>query len=137
MLIPTTTTLRTEDFISQKDWIPQLLLPLNQFLLGTSSAVNGNLTFGDNIPCQTQTLEFTYGGASDFPKTFKWNLTDKPVELRLCQALENGVGISLIPLAWGYADSKISLQTFYKVSNGAITNLTVGASYKVTVRGQP
>lgn len=137
MLIPQITTLRTEDFPSEKEWISKLLFPLNQFLLNATSAINGNITFTDNIPCQTQTLSFTYGSSADFPKTFKWNISNnKPIELRVCSATENSVAIAVLP-TWSYTNSVVTITGFVKLSSSGASGLTVGASYNIVVRGQP
>lgn len=136
MLIPLITTLRTEDFKGQEEWITKLLFPLNQLFTSAVSAINGNLTFGDNVPCQTQTLSFVSTGTSDFPKTFKWNYQTRPVELRVCSATENGTAVALIP-AWSYANAQVTLTGFFKVSSTNTSALTSGATYSVVLRVQP
>lgn len=136
MLIPTQTTIRTEDFTDQKEWIGRLLTPINRFLLSVTSAINGNVTLGDNIPCQTQSVSFTSNGTSDFPKTFKWNLSVAPTELRVCSALENGSAIT-VGFAWSYANGQITLSTIFKISSSGNAPLVQGSSYNIVMRGQP
>lgn len=137
MLIPQLTSIRTEDFPSEKTWISKLLLPINQFLLYTTKAINGNITFGDNIPCQTVSLAFTYGGVADFPKVFKWNLPVKPVEVRVCSALENSSGIAVV-IAWSYGNNGlVSISQISKISTSGVSSLTVGSVYNIVLRGQP
>lgn len=136
ILIPTLTTLRSEDFAKQRDWIGGLLFPINQFLLSATSAINGNITFGDNIPCQTQTFTFTYGGASDFPKSFLWKLASKPVELRVCQASEDANPIALVP-AWNYNNGQVVVDHFVKLSVDGVSSLVTGSDYNIVLRGQP
>ncbi len=137
-LIPALTALRTEDFDpEQRKWIGKLLFPLNQFLTSATNAINGNITYGDNIPCQTQVLNFVYGGESDLPKSFLWRLTaGKPIELRVAQALEDGVPC-VIGIAWNYANSQVSVSSMVKLTTSGASALTVGSTYIVTLRGQP
>lgn len=136
MLIPSITTIRTEDFPDQKNWISRLLLPINQFLLSVTSAINGNITFGDNIPGQTQTLSFVYGASTDFPKTFAYRVVTRPVELRLCSATENGVPIC-VGFAWSFGNGTVSISNIFKLSSAGASELTPGASYTIILRGQP
>lgn len=136
MLIPELTSIRVEDFPDQKSWIGKLLLPLNQFFLSTVSAVNGNITIGDNIPCQTQVMSFVYGSSTDFPKSFKWNIPDRPLELRIASATEDGVPIALVP-AWSYANGNVSITTLVKLSTSGVSELVTGSTYVVTVRAEP
>src|SRR5438045_2845699 len=111
MLVPVTTTLDVQSFQGQQNWIGRLLGPLNSFFTTISIAMNGNITFGDNIPCQTIKMSFTYTAASDFPKVIKWtlpsntqqNYSANPIELRVCSAMENGVGVAVVP-AWSFAN---------------------------------
>jgi hypothetical protein len=133
MLIQNQNTVRTEDFENQQGWIDKLLFPLNQFILSTINAVNGNITFGDNIPCQTQTLTFTYAATSDFPKTFAWKYKSRPIELRVCQAAENGVSIALIPI-WSYGNGTITISNLLKLTTAGVVALTAGSQYVVTLR---
>lgn len=135
MLLPVISTIRTEDFPKeQQAWIPKLLFPLNQFLLSAISAINGNLAFGDNIPCQTITLNFTYGSAADFPKIAKWNYSSTPVELRVCSATEGGSPIAVVP-AWSYSNGTISIANLYKITSAGVVALTSGTTYNIVLRG--
>ena len=143
MQLPVISGIRVEDFPSQKDWMPKLLGPLNQFLLSATNAINGNLTLTDNIPCQTITLIFTANG-SDFPKNISWSINQNnnnasltpPVELRVCSATENGSAIAVVP-AWSYANGTITISYITKLTRSAASALTVGAVYKIILRGQP
>lgn len=144
MLVPVISTLRTEDFPSEEKWISRLLLPINSFLLAATSAFNGNITLGDNIPCQTFTMNFVYSAATDFPKQVSWNLSQnqlgstvlQPVEIRVCSATENGTGIAIVP-AWTYANGQISFPYLVKLTSSGVAALTVGATYNIVMRGQP
>lgn len=144
MLIPANSSLRTEDFPSEQSWISKLLFPLNSFLISVTTALNGNITFGDNIPCQTIQLQFTYNGASDFPKQAKWSISQNqigatispPIEVRVCSATEDGNAIALVP-AWSYANGQISFAYFTKFTSSGVSALNVGSKYNIILRGQP
>lgn len=145
MLIPTISTLRTEDFPSEQKWISKLLFPINQFLLSATTALNGNITLTDNIPCQTITLNFTASG-NDFPKMQKWIISQNnpnpnapipnPVEVRVCSATENGAGIAVL-VPWSFSNGLITFPYIVKVTTAGMVGLTTGASYNIVLRGQP
>lgn len=136
MIIPAITSLRVEDFPDQKQWIGKLLFPINQFLLSVTKAVNGNIRLGQNIPCQTQSLVFTYGGTSDFPKSFRWNYVDNPVELRVCSAKESDTAIGVIPI-WYFSNNMIFISNILKVSSTGVSSLTAGSNYNIVLRAEP
>lgn len=136
MLIGSITTLRSEDFPTQREWIGKLLFPINQFLLSATSAINGNITFGENIPCQTQALSFSYGGESNFPMSFKWSLAPKPVELRVCSAYEDGIPIIAL-VSWSYSEPQVSVAEILKLTSSGVSVLSVGSQYNLVLRGQP
>ena len=134
-LIESITTLRVEDFPSEKEWIGKLLGPMNTFLLDSTSAINGNIEMGVNVPCQTQTLNFTYGSNS-LPIQFKWKLPNKPVELRVAQCTEAGSAIAVV-IAWSFANSLVSVESIVKLSDNGASSLTSGSVYNLILRGQP
>jgi hypothetical protein len=126
------TTLRVEDFSAeQRAWLPRLFQPLNQFLLSTYNILNGRVEFGANVPCQDETLRFSYGGSA---QTFMWKLAGTPSILWVGQATEDAVVTSLQPF-WSYDSStqKISVN-FYHLDGSA---LTVGSQYVVFIRIVP
>ena|SRR5258708_488200 len=145
MLVPSISNLRTEDFPSEKSWISKLLGPINQFLNSASTALNGNITFSDNIPCQLIKLNFLSGGA-DFPKIIKWDIAQNnpnpnatlaaPVEVRVCSATENGIGIAVV-MAWSFANGTITFPYIVKLTASGVVGLTAGARYNIVLRGQP
>lgn len=144
MLINSNLQLRSEDFPSEQSWISKLLLPLNSFLQSATIAINGNLVYGDNLPCQTITLSFVYGSSADFPKKIAWSVGQSsgnsqlspPVELRVCSATESGTAIAVV-MAWSYSNGSISISQISKVTTSGITALVVGKTYKIVLRGQP
>lgn len=134
-LLQEITNIRTEDFPGQKDWISKLLLPINQFLLQATNAINGGITFGDNIPTVDTVLKFTFGSAlSDFPKSFAWNKSVRPVEVRVTSATENSTPVTLF-LTWSYANNKVTISSIFKGSASGLTSLVAGATYNINLRG--
>jgi hypothetical protein len=132
--IPAISNLRTEDFPGQEKWISRLFFPLNQFLETVTNAINGNITHGDNIPCQTQQLLFVYGAITDFPKIFKWTLPVAPVEIRVCSATENGTAIAMA-VAWSYSAGTVTISQLLKLTSTGVVPMTSGATYNVVLRG--
>lgn len=132
-LIPSSTTLRVEDFPEQKEWIGKLFLPINTLITAFTSAINGNITYGDNIPSVTQALEFVYGGPTDYPKKFRWTLPVKPVEVRVAQAFEDNTPVAVV-CAWSYADNQISITEFVRLSSFGAQELVERSNYKIIVR---
>jgi hypothetical protein len=124
-----TTTLRVEDFPSdQRTWLPRLLTPLNLFLTSTYNILNAGVNFGSNIPCQDQSLSFTYGGSS---QVFAWNQTGIPAIVWVGQCKESATTIALT-CAWSYdASNKRITIDFYKKDGSALTS---GTSYTVFLR---
>lgn len=135
-LIPVQPTILVEDFPSEEQkWIGKLLYPLNQFLNAAIPVINGQIDFGVNTPGQTFRFQFVYGGERDFPKQFAWNKAQRPVELRIAQATEDGAAISLINPAWSFEDGAVIVGTLYKLTHSGVTSLSVGSTYNITVRG--
>lgn len=135
-VIGSVTTLRSEDFPDQQSWIGKLLFPLNQSLTAITGALNGNITYGENIPCLTSVLKFTYGSQSDYPKLLKWSLMSTPIELRVCSAFEELTAIAIVPV-WYYANGQIYITNILKLSSTGVSTLTAGSDYLITLRAQP
>lgn len=144
MQLPAISGIRTEDFPSEQKWIAKLLQPLNQFLLSATNAINGNITYTDNIPCQLIKMNFTYRTTADFPMIIKWNIAQNnsnasltpPTEVRVCSATENGTAIAIVP-AWNYSNGIINFTYFTKLTSSGVTGLTAGSKYNIILRGQP
>lgn len=135
-VIGSISSLRVEDFPTERDWIGKLLFPVNQFFTAATGAINGNIAFGENIPGKTFSVKFTYGGTSDFPKLFKWDLMSTPVELRVCSAFEDNTAIGLIPV-WYFSNGQIYVTEFNRVSGGEVSTLTADSVYNIVLRAQP
>lgn len=57
--LPTQKRINREDLKNAPAWVDALIGPLNSFMESIYSAINKNLTFGDNIQGQIRTIEFT------------------------------------------------------------------------------
>lgn len=137
MIIPSQTTIRVEDFPKEEQkWIGRLLFPLNQFLLAATSAINGNITPGDNIPSQDQVFNFVYGSSTNFPMVYAWNLPNAPVEVRLASITENASAIAAV-ISWSYSNGLVSLGSVVKLTTSGVSALTVGSTYNIVLRGNP
>lgn len=130
--IPTLTTLRTEDFPSeQRQWLPRLFQPLNNFLTTVTNCLNGNVTFGPQIPSVTQQLSFVYDGME---RRIPWGYILPPLVLWLGPCFEDNENIALKEV-WNYnASTGIVSLDFVKMDG---SELTVGNSYKILVRIVP
>lgn len=92
MEVRTTTSLKAEDYPTERGWIGSLFASLNPFFSDVGRALNQNLTFGENIAAATTTLSFSYTGtASDFPKRMPYSYGVAPREVRVLSLTENGV----------------------------------------------
>lgn len=136
MKIPPLTALRSEDYPSERGWIGGLFQALNRFFLAVSSAINGNIIYGENIPSVTQEIPFTWNGSGDLPKSFRWDLSYTPVEARVAQCLENGVA-KACAIAWQFTGTSIQVTSVVIFEDGAVRSPTVGASYRLKVRANP
>lgn len=89
------------------------------------------MDFGDNVPAQTKQLSFVHDGSG---QSLAWSLANPPVAFWVGQAYENSIATWLGPV-WSYDFSKKLISvSFLKVNGDA---LTVGNSYKITVRIVP
>lgn len=130
--IPPLTALRTEDYpAEERKWLPRLFLPLNGFLTAVTNCLNGRVEFGLNIPAITQNLSFIYDSMS---QKILWPYTLSPQVLWVGQAYENGTAIAVVPV-WSY-DFSTRLVSVRFLKSGT-DELTVGTSYKITIRIVP
>lgn len=90
--LPVIKRISREDVKEAPTWIEYLLYPLNQFMQGVYSALNGNLTFGDNINAEIRDLDFRtrsdYSLNNFDPVLFVHKLKTKPQGLILVQIVE-------------------------------------------------
>ena len=132
MRIPPLTALRVEDFPSeQRAWLPRMFLPLNSFLTAASSAINGRIEFGSNIPSADLTLSFVYSGV---PQRFAWTQVSRPAVALVGSCFEDNQLIGLTPV-WAFDSSTQTISMdFYKLDGSALVR---GSSYSVFVRIVP
>jgi len=136
MQLPVTSRLAVEDFPDQKSWIGKLLSPFNSFLQNVSYALNGSLTFGQNIQGQEQLLDFTYN-TNSLPLKFSISLTVKPLQLAIVQATENLSTPVALVCAWQVNNGQVWITDVTKLSNGTPSALKAGARYQLRVRITP
>ena len=127
--LPPIKRLTKEDMKEAPSWIDRLLSPLNQFLDSVYRALNGQITFGDNITAQRFTTELTAGAAAT-NNTFKFTPTlNKRPEFLIWKVYEKDVNYTAIGSAvwidWHYDGD------FVQIS--AITGLTDTKSYIINL----
>lgn len=133
MIIPRSPLLRTEDYDSTiQAWIGRLLSPLNTFISSVTSAINGNLTFTDNMVGLQKTLSFSYA-SNTLPMSFAKSFTGTAQALEVVGATEDGVPV-IVSAAWGATTTDITITDLVKFSKGAASVLKTGSQYNLTVR---
>lgn len=133
MIIPTSPTLRSEDFDkSAQSWIGRLLSPLNTFITSATSALNGSLTFVDNMLGQQKSLKFTYA-SNTLPISFQLSFSGTAQSLQVVRATENSSPI-IVHAAWSASGKSLTITDLVKLSHGTASTLTQGAVYDLTVR---
>ena len=133
MIIPTSPLLRSEDYDSSvQSWIGRLLSPLNTFITNVTAAVNGNLTFQDNLRGMQKTLTFSFT-ANTLPYTFSYTAFGTPQSVQIVGATENGTPV-IVLAAWKATSQGVTLTDLVKLSGGAVSALKTGATYNLTVR---
>lgn len=133
MILPQSPLLRSEDYDSTvQSWIGRLLSPLNTFISNVTAAVNGRLTFVDNMLGQQKLLSFSYA-SNTLPLTFALTMKSTPGSLEVVSATENGNPV-IVLAAWSVSGTTLKITDLVKLSSGAASALTSGATYKLTVR---
>jgi hypothetical protein len=122
---------RLEDFPSVRDWISTLFLPLNSILSQVTQALNGQITFGDNIPSCTKTLS---GSNLTLPQRFKIDGLKVATSMQVCQAIKAGAAIAMIG-AWSQDGDTLTVSKLLEVADsGEIVPLATGTKYSITLR---
>ena len=133
MKIPSSPLLRSEDYDSSvQSWIGRLLSPLNTFITNVTNAINGGLTFSDNMRGLQKSLSFVYS-SNTLPITFAFSFSGTPTALQVVNATENGTP-TIVQAAWSYSGSTLKISDLVKLSSGAASALTSGATYNLTIR---
>lgn len=73
--LPPLSRLTTEEFGDQASWIERLLSPINMFFERVVSALNKNLTIGDNFAGAIKTVELN----GTWPLNVAWELPIRPM----------------------------------------------------------
>lgn len=137
--IKATQRLIVEDFPDQKDWIPKLFYIVNRFITDVITAVNGGLTFGENITGTEKLLDFTFISLStSFPQGFKWTLSTRPEALSVVSATKDG-SPAMVAVQWEYTpDGLVQVTDAVQLTSApAVSALTVNSRYKIRVRVSP
>lgn len=128
--LPTITGLKREDFKDAPSWIDRLLSPLNSFIRNVYDALNGSLTFGDNVSGFIKEFTITAGAAStDNTASFLHGLKTQPSGVLVMQALAQGSNYApianAVTISWRRGVGTIIID--------AITGLTNGTQYTLRV----
>ncbi len=134
--VPPQSTLRDEDFPTERSWIGSLFFILNPFLTATVAAINGGLVFNENLTGHEQALDFVWSGDSNLPLTFTPKMRGKTRDLKICQALQNGSPIIFLA-AWDLGETGVQITKVAQVVAGELSSLTVGSRYQIRVRVTP
>lgn len=84
--LPKQRKILVEDFPKQKDWLPKLLSPLNEFFEDVIRALNKGITFQENMAGSILTVNID----GVFPLDLKWSQTSRPVAAWIGQCKEIG-----------------------------------------------
>jgi hypothetical protein len=126
----TLSRLSREEFKDAPGWIDRLLGWLNQFLEQVAFALNGNLTFGQNVQAQVKAFDLV-AGAAPANNTLTFTTTLKVFPKLLL------VG-SVVQRSGNYVPITAAVSVFWRYDNGvvyvtSITGLTAGLTYDFVV----
>lgn len=130
--LPTVRRISREDLRDKNapKWVDQFLRLLNNFFENVYSALNRNLTFGDNIRTQEKAFTITAGATpTDNTFSFVLGLPVAPTGLWVTKAIEtsdSSAPVSGAVYAWWRRESAT-------VFIDSITGLTNGTQYTITV----
>lgn len=125
-----------EDFQSQRDWIGNLIDPLNTFMLATVSALSNNLTLSENNIAQFSQLKVRTSSAltagtsyaTTFSKTFTDANVDTGTETITISAHGFATGDRVQLTSTGTLPTGLSLATDYWVTRTGANNLTLAST---------
>jgi hypothetical protein len=121
---------RLEDYPSQRQWISKLFQPLNFTMGQIVNALNGQITFGDNIPAFTKVLS---GSNLSLPISFQVTSKLIPTVMTVGQASREGVPITMAG-AWSFSGDTITVSELWEIAFTGNTALETGAKYSITLR---
>lgn len=121
---------RTEDFVSQRDWIDKLFLPLNSVLSNVTQALSRQLD-SENIPQIVKTFE---GNNLTLPIKFQNTITGfTPTQMVIAQATKNGTPITMVG-AWSYSGDTVTVSELFQITAAGNVALSSGTKFTVTIR---
>lgn len=125
--LPQISRLMREDFREAPNWIDKLIVTLNIFMSAIYYALDGQLTFTDNVRSVLKTFTLTAASTAS-GNTIKLPLPNwKPTGVMIIQVLDNS-GDTLLAapgVSWAIGQNVINIQ--------AIHGLTAGHKYTVTL----
>jgi len=84
--LPSVRRITREDLRGAPEWVNNLLLPLNSFMESVYSALDQNLTLGDNVSAAVTSISFKtrsdYGTASPLTDGFEMQTLANPLRYR-------------------------------------------------------
>lgn len=108
-----------EDF-QEVSWIEKLLQPLNQFMTLVYSALNANLTLGENMRAQIKELSITTDGSGDATASFAWGLTSIPTDLWVSRVVSVGTApTAAVSVDWSYDGQAINITQFHGLASSS------------------
>lgn len=129
--LPTQRRLSKEDFPSAPDWFDRAISVLNSFMRDVYAALNGQLTFGQNVAGMLKEFKLVAGAAAaNNTFTFTHDLKKKPegVTIQQLTAVSGNYSpvTSAVSLSWRLNDNQ-------EIVIDAITGLTNGTTYNIRV----
>jgi hypothetical protein len=101
----------TEDFPADvRPWISErLLVPLNQFIDQSISALSGGLTFADNLKCKK--YDIVIAASQTYPVKLQWALNERPSAVNIAQfvAQDNSTPSAAVSVFWLFDAGQISV----------------------------
>lgn len=130
MKVPPFSLFRLEDFPTQREWISTLFLPLNSVLSQISQALNGQVTFGENIPTFVKTVS---GSNLTLPLSFQFEGAFTPTSMVVAQAFRAGSPIAMVG-SWALSEDTITVPHLFELTEDGNVPLTTGEKYTITLR---
>lgn len=128
--LPSIVRLSREDYKDAPSWFERFLTPMNTFIRTVYEALNGNLTFGDNVAGFEKEFTITAGAAAtDNTATFSYSLKKEArglLLMRATQTADNYTPVAAaVGLSWRKGNGEIIID--------AISGLTNGNQYTIRV----
>jgi hypothetical protein len=100
-----------EDFPSEvRVWISdKLLVPLNQFIDQSVSALNGGITIADNLKCKR--YDIVIAVSQTYPIKLRWDLNERPNAVYLARFVpqDNTTPSAAVSVFWTYDANQLSV----------------------------